>query len=621
MNDTFDAVLETLHLDSETLAHAPGATIVPRHATAESTPVLDELPTIAFESSTARRPEMEWLGLLGEGGMGRVALAKQIGLERNVAVKTPKSANDPRIVESILQEAYVTGLVEHPNVVPIYTLGRDHKGAPLIVMKRIEGDSWADVLARAGEHDLLWHIKVLVQVCNALRYAHRRGIVHRDIKPENVMIGEFGEVYLLDWGIALSVDEGASPLMPNRKRARGLAGTPAYMAPEMAEGNVAAISTRSDIYLLGATLYEVITGRPPHNGGNIADVLRLAYISAPPHFEGDTPEPLQAIVRRAMARNPEDRYPDVESFVGALENFLEHRGSMELTQAARLILERLERSLNEGQGPELTDLFAECRFGFQQALRQWPENQAAAQGLRDLSRSLIRFHLRQENIKAARATLDAMEMPDLESKAMVEAAEARRREQVHELELLTKLAERFDPRISQGVRSFMMVLMGVAFCGSAMWEWVSIDLANTHEARVEHLMSLSRASGIAFLSLIGFRRAMLINEVNKRFALIMLSCLTIMATLRLVVVLAEIPMTIGVWLEYPIYGLGVGMLGVIFKKRMALAGTPYLLVTVLGAMDPKNAMLYSGLCHLLVFCGVAWVWRPGAALQKELGGA
>lgn len=620
MTDRFDALLETLQLDSETLAHAPGATIVPTSLATQNSPVLDDLPTIAFESSTARPPEMEWVGILGEGGMGRVGLAKQIGLERNVAVKTPKSPNDPRIIESILQEAYVTGLVEHPNVVPIYTLGRDAKGAPLIVMKRIEGTSWAEVLAQPDSHDLLWHIKVLVQVCNALRYAHRRGIVHRDIKPENIMIGEFGEVYLLDWGIALSIDEGASPLMPNRTRARGLAGTPAYMAPEMAEGNIAAIGTRSDIYLLGATLFEIITGRPPHNGNNIADVLRLAYISAPPQFDASTPDALKAIVRRAMARNPDERYPDVESFLAALESYLEHRGSMELTEASRLILTRLETSSADGKGSELTDLFAECRFGFRQALRQWPENEAAALGLRDLSRSLIRFHLKQDNVKAARATLESMDDADAESRALVEAAEARRRAQVQELELLTKLAERFDPRISQGVRSFMMVLMGVAFCGSAIWEWMSIDLSNTHEARVEHLVSLTRSMGIAFIALIGFRRAMLINEVNKRFALIMLSCLAIMATLRLVIVLAEIPMTIGVWLEYPIYGLGVGMLGVIFKKRMAFAGTPYLLVTVLGAIDPPNAMLYSGLCHLVVFGGVAWVWRPGAALQKELGG-
>jgi hypothetical protein len=117
----FDKILATLELDSRTLDLPPGVTVVPLRtaAKASSHRLLEELPHFAIEATGEKRPDLEWLRLIGEGGMGRVGLARQVGLERNVAVKTPKSSNDPRVIEGILQEAYVTGLVEHPNVVPI----------------------------------------------------------------------------------------------------------------------------------------------------------------------------------------------------------------------------------------------------------------------------------------------------------------------------------------------------------------------------------------------------------------------------------------------------------------------------------------------------------------------
>ena len=210
------------------------------------------LPSIEVAAADDAVSDLSLLGRLGEGGMSVVELARQNALNREVAVKSPKDAKS-RKATALLHEAYVTGRLEHPHIVPIYMLGTDGAGKPHIVMKRIDGQSWQDILVAADRHapDFLpRQLQTFLQVCTAVRFAHDRGIVHRDIKPENVMIGEFGEVYLMDWGLAvrLSADD---PVLPAPKEVAGLSGTPALMAPEMTENDAANVDRRTDVFLLG----------------------------------------------------------------------------------------------------------------------------------------------------------------------------------------------------------------------------------------------------------------------------------------------------------------------------------------------------------------------------------
>ncbi|MGM0559223.1 MAG: serine/threonine-protein kinase, partial [Myxococcota bacterium] len=231
--EKFETHFETLPLEAglRVDAHAGTEIKVDAFAPDDSASTINTLPRMTVEVEPSELPaDLKVTETLGEGGMGIVRLARQSPLERDVAVKTSKKLTDPGAIHGLLQEAFITGHLEHPNVIPIYTLGQDESGAPLIVMKRVEGISW---LAKLDDEtlDLEYHIDVLRQVANAVRFAHSKGIVHRDIKPENVMIGDFGEVYLLDWGIALSLDEPKG-LMPTRENAK-MAGTAQYMAPEM----------------------------------------------------------------------------------------------------------------------------------------------------------------------------------------------------------------------------------------------------------------------------------------------------------------------------------------------------------------------------------------------------
>lgn len=220
------------------------------------------------------------LSTLGEGGMGRVVLARQRSLEREVALKTLQENAGADASAALLREARIAGALEHPGVVPIHLLTFDEAGRPMLVMKRVDGIDLATLLTNEshpmwsadGRHRdrLVASLEILIQVCLTLQFAHSRGVVHRDIKPKNIMVGSFGEVYLVDWGVASTMSDSSAISLP---------GTPEYMPPEMATGRPG--DQRSDVYLLGATLHEVLTGMPRHEGGTVAEVLRAASVSAP----------------------------------------------------------------------------------------------------------------------------------------------------------------------------------------------------------------------------------------------------------------------------------------------------------------------------------------------------
>ncbi len=215
-----------------TIQRSPRATVVPPRRLSD--PGIAALSSLR-ELAGSLDGKINFERTLGEGGMGIVHLATQATMGRHVAVKTLRDgASDVEATLRILREAWVTGALEHPNVVPVYDVAVDARGAPVIVMKRIEGRHWGELLVSpdevrqrfAVEDPLDWHVRTLASVCNAVHFAHSRGILHRDIKPENVMIGAFGEVYVLDWGIAVSLHDDPSGRLPLVSQAHGVAGTP-----------------------------------------------------------------------------------------------------------------------------------------------------------------------------------------------------------------------------------------------------------------------------------------------------------------------------------------------------------------------------------------------------------
>ena len=299
---------------ARTLVQRPGSTIEPpQPISSGAIAALDALR--ALGATLGGRIDLH--DTLGEGGMGVVHLATQTTLGRHVAVKTLRAGVTGADASlRILREAWVTGALEHPNVVPVHDVGIDAGGSPVIVMKRIEGLSWADLIHDPAEvarrfavtDPLEWNLRTLVSVSNAVHFAHSRGILHRDLKPENVMIGQFGEVYVVDWGIAVTLTADPSGRLPPASQAKDIAGTPHYMAPEMLLGDPAMLSPRTDVYLLGAIFYEIVSGEPPHRGDNLrammTDILPLR-----PHVPAPTLPPRGAPHLRARAQPRPGRSP------------------------------------------------------------------------------------------------------------------------------------------------------------------------------------------------------------------------------------------------------------------------------------------------------------------------
>lgn len=321
-----------------------------------------------------RAPGFEFQARLGEGGFGEVWQALQVSLGRVVAVKRLKerpgdgsTAHAPEALRAAFrQEALTTAALDHPNIVPVYQLGRGEEGEDLLALKLVRGDPWHRLLRDdfrsmpSGEY-LAKHIAILASVAQAVAFAHSRGIVHRDIKPSQVMIGEFGEVLLMDWGLALAYDptigivdagQGGRFRLATCADASNPAGTVAYMAPEQTHPTAARIGPWTDVYLLGATLYFVLTGNPPHAGSGPVQVFYQAHCGNVRPMEDaapgrEIPPDLARLALEAMQRDPDARVGSAREFVSRLNDFL--TGATRRREAERLLAEA--RSVFESPRP------------------------------------------------------------------------------------------------------------------------------------------------------------------------------------------------------------------------------------------------------------------------------
>lgn len=394
---------------------------------------------------------------LGEGGMGRVHLAEQRSLARDVAVKTLKPGAPPAVAHALLREARLTGMLEHPGVIPVHALGVDAEAQPVLVMKRVEGRSFGAWLGGEPQRGarLASAIETLQRVAETLEFAHSRGVVHRDVKPENIMVGGFGEVYLLDWGIA-TTREAPDP---------SLVGTPAYMAPEMVLGEP--VDARTDVYLLGATLHEVLSGAPRHGGSSIVEAAHAAMLSEPVHYGAGVDELLASLANRATSRDPARRPESAAAFREELAAYLRQRSARAMADAALARVDELEATLAEpGVPTELADAYrrlAEARFGLGQSLAESASLGLAREGMRRCLRAAVELELRQDHVESAAALLRELDPPEPPLEARIEAARARLAEQSREQERLAQLERDLDPSREAKRRTAPLVIIWAVF--------------------------------------------------------------------------------------------------------------------------------------------------------------
>lgn len=327
-----------------TLAHLTATDAAPAGNDVAQAEVTLGNPTSLGRRFTILRP-------LAKGGLGKVSVAKDQELGREVALKEiqDRYANDPACVSRFVLEAEVTGGLEHPGVVPVYGLGENSVGRPFYAMRLVRGDSLKHAIDRffaeegsrtRGERVLqLRHLlNRFIDVSNAMEYAHSRGVLHRDLKPSNIMLGKFGETVIVDWGVAKAVGRsesqsasGESTLLPttpldNAGTQVGAAiGTPQYMSPEQAAGQSDRLGPASDVYSLGATLYCILTGVAPFEEDNPSAVLRKVRagdFDPPRKVSRQVPKPLDAVCRKAMKTDPHDRYASARELADDIEHWM-----------------------------------------------------------------------------------------------------------------------------------------------------------------------------------------------------------------------------------------------------------------------------------------------------------
>ena len=449
---------------------------------------------------------------LGKGGMGIVLCGQQSLPDREVAIKKVlKPSNTYQ--RMLLQEAQITGQLEHPNIVPIHQIKRDDNGDILIIMKKVHGKTLMEMLPSLHEvkpYQLpVDQLQQLMLICHALEYAHSKEIVHRDIKLENIMVGDFNEVFLMDWGLGMHLINqiGANP---------GIVGTPSYLAPEMLSGNPEDIDIRTDVYLMGATIHHLLMGTPRHDGTKVRETLEQAYASNPIDYPEYIPSIFGNILNKACTQQKSQRYQSVTDLRLALEEALEHWEAIQLTQRAELALDRFKTQLS--QQPEDSSIlfrtFLRIRTLLESAVEMWNGNELAKTRLEELLYLMIDYHISRLEVSSAESLLADIQSPtpELVKRLTLAQTEYQKLSSAHEL------AQEYDPLQSKSGRKTLIVSLAASSVSLVSFAF-AYSLFVSQEVTTLRLMFTGSVVSIAcIIGIFVGRKTLLSNKLGAQMA-------------------------------------------------------------------------------------------------------
>jgi serine/threonine-protein kinase len=629
---TLEACMRTLSADvTAGVERNPNSTITPAQHTPdpEMAAAIELLRQMGPELGADKALDIE--GTLGEGGMGVVRLATQRSVGRKVALKTLRDGIDSKTAAAkLLYEGWTTGALEHPNVVPVYDVGTSKNGTPFIVLKRIEGEHWGQIMTNAaaveerfGVTNLVeWNLRTLMQVCNAVHFAHRRGIVHRDLKPENVMIGQFGEVYVVDWGIAVSLRDDEGGRLPLASRTTRLAGTPCYMPPETIAEEIGPIAEVSDVYLLGAVLFEILTGHPPHEGSELVAILASVLISDP-QLPDEVPKELARICTQAMARRQADRFATAEDFRLALQDYLSHAGSVRLAAGAEQSLERL-RAATAGstdglERTHLYDLLGECRFGFRSALQAWSGNDDARRGLAAAIAAMTKYELSRGDARSAQLLLSELEERPEDLARQVARALREQEQAERKAEELRQLGASLDPTVGRRTRVAAGTILGVFWTAAPIIGHYSMNGGRDLTSRSALILDASvfLIMGALFIwARDSLTRSVFNRRVNSTVAVAML----LKTSIDLWVMWQERPPEEGLRAAVLLFSAVAAVTAIHLGWKLLPLAFAYLGVVALSELVPGSILLgLSGANLVLTLC-MLWIWLPNRRLGRGFWG-
>lgn len=452
----FNAYLERIQKDGVLLATDVEATI--RRTSDADDLEFANLPVVPLGALT-KSPRMFEMSAtrLGAGGVGEVRLATQPALCRQVAVKVARVSGQQmaRPERMLLREALVMGYLEHPNIVPIHVLARDESDELVVAMKRVEGDTLSHIL-RSRTHSLDELLDILLDVCKALDFAHQRGIVHLDLKPANVMVGPYGDTYLVDWGAAVAFRGDVPDTIPRPLNDGKVRGTPAYLAPEMVI--CAPPMPHTDVYLLGGLLHVILTGRPPNAGDKPEDALRSAFHGSRREYPRKLPADLIMIAERALEREPERRYGSIGEMRKALLDYRSTAAARDVHRSAQRRIDKLQETLaTERDASAVYAAFGAARQLLKDAAGLYNDADRTRPDEQKLLTQMIRWELSAGDPKAALRLVHELPELDAELEHQVNQAVA-----AQELEMseLNELRRQMDPKVANMSKAVMFAAIG-----------------------------------------------------------------------------------------------------------------------------------------------------------------
>ncbi len=526
--------------------------------------------------------KVERLRELGRGGMGVVWLGVQSQLGREVAVKTLQPGADDIAWQSLVREGRIAARLEHPNIVPVHDLSFDGEEQPQLVMKRLQGRPWDELIEHPERlppeertDPVRFHLDVLRQVCRAVEYAHAHDVVHRDLKPGNVMVGAFGEVTVLDWGAAVFVgqDPGGEPSKDATQST--VIGTLQYMAPEMLQPSLGALGPASDLYLLGGMLLEALTREPPRPVGSFDE--HRAWSQRLPDLPEGLPADLRALLERVLDPDPAKR-----GTVAAFRQVLERHGTAVVVEEARQrVLSRiaaLDQAMADGDPDQVLRMYGEVRYGLE-ALHE--KGEGLELELQDaLLRRMVGYELERDEVGAARLLLSHTVEPPPDLVAAVNEAEARVQRQQ---ERMRRLNELFDTRTGQVLRAALGVLLMSVFLGQS----VLADVAGIERGYLRQAIAdPTRFLFVATVVLL-FWRSLRRSHVTRALVGLALFAPVVAMPITLAMWLADLP-PMAVALARPALDATLVFFGgLVLDRRLLPAGVLYLASLPIAAAYPE----------------------------------
>ena len=557
--------------------------------------------------------------ILGQGGMGQVISGVQASMGREIAVKEirPDRVN-PKIIKALLQEAWITGFLEHPNIIPIYTIDKNEHDQPMILMKKIEGKSWGQYLHHPDavteqfqvSDILVWHLQIFQQVCAAIEFAHSKGFLHRDIKPENVMIGVYGEVYVVDWGIAVALDKRYHSWIPTVHQVRSMAGTPAYMAPEMAEVQGDRLSPQSDIYLLGAMLYEIVQGTPPHAHVSLEN-LSTHIQNFQPKFTDTVHPELQTIVQKCMHVVPQERYSSVQALRTDIASFLEYRQLHGVLDGLLEEIDAVQKSIaeNKDRNTIYAHFFA-ARFALQQlagcdmAWSDHPKRYAQA------VHQLINWELSAKRYESAELLLD--NLPSVPSSIIEEIVQLKQ-EFIAEQKRIREMDIMNSETIGIRTRSFVIIWAVVGWVVFPIWCIVShVEYTYTH-------LHIQTAGMFVWMLAIGVwaKDSLSRTDLNRRVYSILLAEPLLHLVSDVCAWAIDWTPSQAWMMRFIVWNTMMLSYAMLSESRFLILALGYSLLTVLAFSQPQYIYHITVLVNLALLLGMGILWRDSLKQAED----